>query len=141
MRKLAIIGIFILLLITVVITVAVIDEGFRNATYGAFEGTLIIPIHDWVVATWLDIGVAGFTWIAAASVGITIVGALFGYFICYGLFYKKIYQGKIRGQSGTPSHEHQAAPSSSGNVIPITVTPSAPRSAPTQPQPPKDSEA
>jgi hypothetical protein len=67
----------------------------------------------------------GFAYTIAASIGITIVGFLFGYFVMYAFFYKRIYQGKIRGGTSRGGFTHQDSPSGSG-FIPMRQQQSAP---------------
>jgi len=125
MRKLAIILIALLVIVTVLVTVAVIDKPFRDGLYGFAEGTFLMPMHNFVVSTWVSIGTLGFTYIMAASIAITIVGFLFGYFVIYAFFYKRIYQGKIKGGTSGGGFSHQDSPSGAG-FIPMASQQNAP---------------
>ena len=130
MRKLAILGIIVLIAIVVVITIAATNAPFRDGIYNFAAGTLLMPIHDFVVTTWISVGQAGFTWIAVTSIIITVFGVFFGYFICYGLLYKKVIQGKILHTSPTHPVGYQSSPT---QTIPITGLQSTPTQTTQQP--------
>jgi asparagine N-glycosylation enzyme membrane subunit Stt3 len=96
MRKLAILGLIILIALVVLVTLASINfMGIRDTIYGAIQGTILQPGHDWIVNSWIQIGALGFTYIAAASLALAIGGGLIMVFIVYGLFWQKLIQGKI----------------------------------------------
>lgn len=96
MRKLAIFGLILLILVVVVVTLAVVNyAGFRDSSYTAIQGTILQPAHDWIVDMWVGVGTAGFTYIAAAILVIGVGGGLFLTLIVYGLFWQKLIQGKL----------------------------------------------
>ena len=96
MRKFAILGLISLIFLVVLVTLAAIDfAGIRTTIYGAIQGTILQPGHDWIVNSWNQIGALGFTYIAATILGVAIGGGLIMVFIVYGLFWQKLIQGKI----------------------------------------------
>jgi len=128
MRKLAILAVILLIIATVLVTVSVFNVGgFRDAAGSAIEGTVLAPIRAWSINTWLFLG-TNFTYIAAATLTIAVVGGLFMVFIVYGLFWKKLIQQKILHKTPAPSY---------GGVAPLQSTMSTQISAgePMQSQP------
>ena len=79
MKKLAWLGIAIVIILVAVITYAIAVPSFRDALYNSTVGTVLMPVHDWFVATWISIGSAGFTYIAGAVVGLMASGIIVGY--------------------------------------------------------------
>lgn len=96
MRKLAILAITLLVGLVVVVTLAAINYGgVRDTLYNGIQGTILQPAHDWAVNTWFAIGNLGFTYIAAATLGIMIFGGLFMTVIVYGLVWQRLIQQKL----------------------------------------------
>lgn len=130
MRKLAYVGIIILVLMVVLITLAAINYGgFRDWAYAGIQGSMLMPIHDFVVNTWIGIGAAGFTWIAAASVGIGILGIIVGVGFFYAIVWQKLIQQKLlhKTAQGAAGGGFQSAPTT---TIPITGLQNAPTNIP-----------
>jgi len=125
MRKLAVFGLIILILSVVAVTLAVVNYmGFRDSAYAAIQDTFLQPGHDWIVNSWVGIGAAGFTYIAAAILGIGIGGGLFLVFIIYGLFWQKLIQGKLLHKT-TPTQSLKSS-------INLQREPAEPEQAPQQ---------
>jgi len=125
-RKLAVLGLIILILSVVLTTLAVVNyAGFRDSAYAAIQDTAIQPIHDWIVDSWVGIGAAGFTYIAAAILGIGIGGGLFLVFIIYGLFWQKLIQGKLLHKTPTSTQSLKSS-------INLQREPAEPEQAPQQ---------
>lgn len=96
MRALAIFGLIILIAAVVLVTLAAVNYmGFRDTVYDLLQNTVLMPIHDFIVNGWIQIGNMGFTYIAAAILGIAVGGGLFLTFIVYGLFWHKLIQQKL----------------------------------------------
>jgi hypothetical protein len=103
MRKLAILAVILLIVATVLVTISVFNVGgFRDAAGGAIEGTILAPFRTGAINLWLAAG-ANFTYVAAATLIISVVGGLFLVFIIYGLFWKKLIQQKLLHKTPQPT--------------------------------------
>jgi len=133
MRKI-IAAILLVILVTAVAVVvaAVMNEDFKNSVYTSIEGSVLMPVHDWTVTTWMNIGAGGFTYIAAATLAIAIIGSLFISFIIIGLVWKKGIQQGLLHRTPTQTTDWQARPST---TIPVTNDmQSRPTTQPEQPK-------
>lgn len=79
MKKLAWLGILILVVAVMIVTYAIADVNFRDSVYNSISGTVLMPVHDWFVTTWVGIGNNGFTYIFATVLGLMAAGIITGY--------------------------------------------------------------
>lgn len=104
MRKLAILGLILLIVGTIVITLGITNYGGVGTWLGDLvHGSIMQPARNFIVDQWLFIGTSGW-YILAAGLGISIIGGLFMVFIMYGLFWQKLIQQKILHKTTTSTH-------------------------------------
>ena len=123
MRKLAYVAIFLLIALVILITLGATNYAGVGDTLGGFMHTsLIAPVRNFIVGTWLFIGTSGW-YILAAVVGIGLFWIPFYFIVIKGLFWNKLIQEKLLHKAAESAPLYQSAPSA---VIPVTELQSRP---------------
>ena len=137
MRKLAYVAIIILIALVILITLGATNYAGVGDTLGGFMHTsLIAPVRNFIVGTWLFIGTSGW-YILAAVVGIGLFWIPFYFIVIKGLFWDNLIQKKLLHHTATQAQSYQSAPTS---TIPITGLQSSPSQTPVQAPPEKQTE-
>ena len=129
MRKLAWLALIIFIVIVVVATLGAVNyAGIGVAIGGFMQNTFILPIRNFFVNVWNTIGTSGW-YIVLATLGISLIGAVFWVPIAYNLLWKKGFMEKVLHKTPAPNYDYnmQHEPAEPERVPPQPVpTASAP---------------
>jgi hypothetical protein len=123
MRKLAWLAIVLFGLFVVLLTLGITNyAGIGDAIGGFMQSSVIAPVRNFAVDSWLFIGTSGW-YILAAIVGIGMIWIPFYYVVIKGLFWNKLVQEKMLHHTAATAPTYQSAPAA---TIPVTNLQSSP---------------